>query len=77
MKYGEAAAFVMPWGQYKGLALDKIAEDDEGLLYLGWLHGEEIKDPRVRVAVRAYLEDPTIAREYERVRAQNWRKKDA
>jgi len=73
MTFSEAAAFKMPWGQHRGLALDKIAEKDEGLKYLGWLHNEGIKDPRVRPAVAAYLSDPTIARELERVRIKRWR----
>lgn len=73
MTFAEAATFIMPWGQYRGLALDKIAEKDEGLKYLGWLHDEEIKDSRVRPAVAAYLNDRTIAKELERVRLKRWR----
>lgn len=77
MTFTEAAAFKMPWGQYRGTALDKIAEDDEGLRYLGWLHDQGIKDPRVRPAVAAYLADTTIAKELERVKLKRWRSTNA
>ncbi len=77
MTFTEAAAFKMPWGQFRGKALDDIASDDEGLRYLGWLHDQGIKDPRVRPAVVAYLEDKTIAKELERVKFKHWRSTNA
>lgn len=58
--YAQAAAFVMPFGKYKGQALDKIAATDEGLRYLDWMRGEACA-PHIRDIIGAYLDDPTIS----------------
>lgn len=69
LTFAEAAAFVLPWGKYKGMALDKIAETDEGLRYLDWLYGERGCNPKtvqystIDAALIAYLNDPTIAKD--------------
>jgi len=69
MKFREAAAFVLPFGKYKGWSLDDTAKSDAGLFYLDWLYGERVKqreaatllrDP-LDMALRAYLTDPGIA----------------
>jgi uncharacterized protein (DUF3820 family) len=64
--YTQAAAFVMPFGKYKGLSLDKIAETDEGLRYLDWMRGDAYA-PHIREIIGAYLDDPTIANEVARL----------
>ena len=64
MDFKQAANFVMPFGKYRGRALDKIAEDDAGLEYLDWLRGvraAEHKASDIDQALRAYLADPAIA----------------
>jgi hypothetical protein len=63
--YRKAAAFVMPFGKFKGQNLDKIAETDEGLRYLDWLRGDAYA-PHIREVCNDYLSDPTIARELEK-----------
>jgi len=61
MNFTQAKNFVMPFGKYKGLKLDDIAADGEGLLYIDWLSGEMHKDTGpVATALRAYLADNSI-----------------
>ena len=61
MTYKEAAAFMMPFGKYKGETLDGIALSDNGLGYLDWLRGErEGKRYPLDEALAAYLDDPAI-----------------
>ena len=71
MAFADAAKFVMPLGKYKGQALDKIAESDEGLRYLDWLRGERDETNRKKGwadqpldrALHAYLDDRGIRRD--------------
>lgn len=63
-----AQQFKMPFGKYKGEALDVIASSDNGLKYLAWLHDarrEERKADEVDVMLGAYLSDPSIKKELE------------
>lgn len=63
MTFSDAKEIRMPFGKFKGTSLNKIAETDDGLLYLDWLRGEKIYDRRLRSAVEAYLDDPAIKAE--------------
>ncbi len=66
MDYQTAAHFRMPIGKYAGRNLDDIGITNQGLLYLDWLRGDlEGKSGRyqLREALKAYLDDPTIAAE--------------
>lgn len=63
MTFSDAKEIRMPFGKFKGESFDKIAETDDGLLYLDWLRGEKIHDRRLRSAVEAYLDDPAIKAE--------------
>ena len=68
MTFSDAAKFVMPFGKYKGRTLDGIASDDEGLRYLDWLRDERKGVNEVDEALVAYLDDPTIQKELERIK---------
>jgi hypothetical protein len=73
MNFRQAADTIIPFGKYTGRTLDKIAETDDGLLYLDWLRGEREKAPRmdaVQEALPAYLNDSTIAAEVEKALAK-------
>lgn len=59
-----AKQFVMPYGKFKGKALDEIATTDEGLLYLDYLRGE-IDKGEVLDAISVYLDEPSIAQDLE------------
>lgn len=61
MTFAEAKAFVIPFGQHAGKALDDIP-----LSYLDWLYGQHWIRPELGQALRVYLGDKTIARELER-----------
>lgn len=68
MTFAEAADFEMPFGKYKGQTLDQISTDDQGLKYLDWLYGEaDDTESHWYEALDAYLNDPTIKRELERL----------
>jgi uncharacterized protein (DUF3820 family) len=66
MTYNEAKVYKMPLGKHRGKALDKIAESDEGLLYLDWLVGQDWVRGPLREALHVYLGDPVIALEVQR-----------
>jgi hypothetical protein len=66
--FKEASFYEIQFGKYRGMKLDSIASDDEGLRYLRWLFGEmeddEDKiDTPVYKALDAYLSDPAIQSE--------------
>lgn len=67
MIFSDAKNVVVPFGKFCGQTIDKIAETDEGLLWLDWLHGQEIRSPRLREAVTIYMADKTIAAEVQRL----------
>lgn len=70
MTFDQAKSFEMPWGQYKGIELDKIAFSDSGLLYLDWMRGERFKkgtSSDIDEALAAYLDDRGIAGELKRL----------
>ena len=58
--FRDAAAYKMPYGMHKGKVLDEIP-----LLYLDWLRGErgEVGTDPLDLAIRTYLDDPTIQKE--------------
>ena len=60
--FREAASYKMPYGMHKGKVLDKIP-----LMYLYWLRGERGEDGSdpLDLAIRTYLDDPTIQKELE------------
>lgn len=59
-----AKSYRMPFGKYKGQTLDDIASTDDGLRYLDWLAGEDIRGP-LKDALEAYLDDESISTELE------------
>ena len=61
--FEKAKEVVVPFGKYKGQTIDKIATEDRGLRWLDWLHGQEIKSPRLREALDVYLSDTAIQAE--------------
>ena len=62
-KFKQAQQWILQFGKYKGLAIDKIAETDEGLKYLDWLNDQTwLQDPLKSHLVN-YLSDPTIKKE--------------
>ena len=65
-----AQRFVIPFGKYKDTAIDKIAESDEGLLYLDWLNGQDFVRQPLKSHLRSYLSDPTIMKELESANAK-------
>lgn len=63
MDFKTAKTFTMPFGKkYRDMAIDKIAETDEGLLWLDWARGVATS-ARVQEALDAYLDDPAIKEE--------------
>ncbi len=76
--FKEAQEFVMPYGQHKGMAIDDIACDDDGLRYLVWLRDQMRAEGKgdvdthaspsdVYTALCIYLDDPGIAGEVEKL----------
>ncbi len=68
-KFNQAKKYVMPFGKHKGETIDSIASTDEGLKYLDWLYGEVTTSsvPQLRVMLKIYLEDETIAKELKKL----------
>lgn len=63
MKFADAAIVVVPFGKYRGKKIDKIAESDEGLLYLDWLLDQDLRTEPLRTALAVYLSDETVAKQ--------------
>jgi len=66
MTFEDAKKFIMPFGKYKGIALDVIAESDDGLRYLDWLYGERASQDRnynIDKALKAYLNDSSVQKD--------------
>lgn len=58
--------FRVPFGKYKGMTLDEISGDNEGLKYLDWLVDQDFveeKFPTLKEKIEAFLADPMIARD--------------
>lgn len=67
MKFETAQKTKIGFGKYKGWTLDEIAESDEGLQYLDWLIGQDFVRPPLLWALTAYLNDPAIKTEFDRL----------
>lgn len=63
LRWRNAAQVRVPFGKYQGRTLKQVGDTDDGLLYLDWMRGIEIKDRAFREALAIYLDDPTIAAE--------------
>jgi hypothetical protein len=63
--FTEACGFVMPLGKHKGATLARIGANMQGLLYLDWLVGQSWVNGPLKVALKAYLDHPAIARQLE------------
>jgi len=63
-QYRWASRFKLTFGKYKGQTIDNVAETDEGLLYLDWLH-DQTQPSELKQALTTYLTDPAIARDLE------------
>ncbi len=50
-----------------GQSIERIAESDEGLLYLDWLVGQSWLKAELRRELEAYLGQPTIKAEVQRL----------
>lgn len=61
MDFTAACSFVMPLGKHKGKTLTRIGNNDEGLLYLDWIVGQEWINGRLREALETYLKHPAVA----------------
>lgn len=59
--------FVMPLGKHRGRTLDQIGHTDEGLKYIDWLVGQEWVNGRTREALEAFLQQPAVARDLDRI----------
>ena len=67
MEFIVAKGTICPLGKHKGRSIDEIATDDDGLKYLDWLVGQDWIYGNFKVALKAYLGNPAIAREVERL----------
>ena len=57
----------IPFGKYKGQSIERIAESDEGLLYLDWLVGQSWLKAELRRELESYLGQPTIRAEVQKL----------
>ena len=60
-------SIALPFGKFKGISLDDIANTDRGLLYLDWLVGQTWLKGNLKADLTAYLKDPAIADEIKRL----------
>lgn len=74
MTFSTASAFILPFGDFKGQALDQVAQSDDGLRYLDNLRGKLDTDAaegrwlsrdayNTKRNLAVYLDDPAIAKE--------------
>ena len=63
MEFSEARDFTLPFGKFKGHTIDEVACTDDGLRYLDWLRGCEIRAHRFRTALDVYMDDPNVTGE--------------
>jgi hypothetical protein len=61
--FKDAAAYVLPFGMFKGQTVDQVGTSDRGLAWLDWARGALRLDYHTRNAVCSYLDDPTIAKD--------------
>jgi hypothetical protein len=66
-EFKAASGVVVRFGKYKGKAIDKISETDDGLKYLDWLNGQEWLTDPLKTHVVNYLSDPTIKQELAKI----------
>ena len=64
MKPGDV---IMRFGKFVGRSIDSIAGSDEGLRYLDWLAGQSWLAHNYRNALKAYLGDPAVAGDMQRL----------
>jgi hypothetical protein len=68
MDFDQASKFIIPWGDYAGKRIGKVAEHDLGLKdldrLLGWMEDKNHRS-RFRHALEAFLSDPSIKKELE------------
>lgn len=66
MTFDKAKKFKIPWGDYKGQAIDDVASTDNGLRDLdklfGWMQEKKHRSA-FRTALSVYLSDDSIKRE--------------
>ncbi len=80
MNFDEAKNYILPFGAGRDKSIDQMAETDKGLAWLDWLRGQYDETLRKKglqnaeqarcathSALVAYLDDPTIARDVERI----------
>ena len=69
ISFAEAQHVEIFFGKHAGKKIDKLAQDDKGLLYLDWLYGEMSKEAQTGRkahffdALKAYMEDKSIKKE--------------
>lgn len=71
MTFDDARSFVMPWGKFRGKTLHELWQSGQGLDYLCWLDSE-IKTGIVRIAMDAFLADPSIKAHLAKVREDKY-----
>ncbi len=59
----DPADYVMPFGKWKGLTLDEIAETSDGLRWLDWAAGEFDVTSEAGQQIRSFVANPAIVRE--------------
>lgn len=77
-EFDKAKIIPAPFGKYRGLSLNLIAKDDEGLLYLHdfMQHLQNLNEP-FRNALKVFLSDPRVIADVEELHAARakWRGK--
>lgn len=70
MEFKQASNFVIPWGDYLGQTIDKVAQTDKGLKdldrLLEWMESKKQRST-FRTALETYLGDPTIKKELDQL----------
>lgn len=66
----EASLVKIPFGKYKGQAIDSVASSDNGLRYLDWLYDQRQGSSNFKEfneALDIYMNDPSIKEEIRRL----------
>ncbi len=66
MNVRQAGSVIIPFGKYRGRSIDSVASTDEGMRYLVWLV-DRAGPGRFAVALKAYMADPAVKREVDRI----------